>query len=138
MSSFIARRSVIASISARAFSTTAPNNLARMNLIGHLAGTPEATATSNPNTEVIRYSVAISNGKDKPPSWFNVTALVSPEQSKKKDFLLGLAKGTMVHVDADASMASYKDNEGKNRTSLNIVQRSLEVLKRPKTEEIEQ
>jgi len=81
--------------SARAFSTTTPNALARMQLIGRLADTPEATPTST-GREMIRYALGVSAGpKDentgqRGTSWFRVASFVEGPQ---KDLLTSLPKG---------------------------------------------
>ncbi|PHH52748.1 hypothetical protein CFIMG_005689RA [Ceratocystis fimbriata CBS 114723] len=138
MSSFIARRTVVSSASAaRAFSTSSSMKIARMSIIGHLTATPEVLPTSKPELEVLRYSVACSSGKDKPASFFRITSFLKGDEysSKKRDFMLGLPKGCMVYVEGDASMSSYNDEaSGKTISSLNIVQRNIEILKRPKAE----
>ncbi|KAL5596613.1 hypothetical protein BROUX41_001939 [Berkeleyomyces rouxiae] len=138
MSSFLARRAAVSSASAtRAFSTSSPMNVARMTILGHLAGTPEAIPTSKPDLELVRYSVACSNGRDRPASFFRITYFVKSDEagSKKKDFMLGLPKGSMVYVEGDASMSSYHDEAAnKSISSLSIIQRNIEILKRPKAE----
>ncbi|KAK3066049.1 ssDNA-binding protein, mitochondrial, partial [Teratosphaeriaceae sp. CCFEE 6253] len=48
--------------SLRAFSTTAPRPLAKMQLIGRLADTPEVTPTST-GRDIIRYALGVSTGR---------------------------------------------------------------------------
>ncbi|KAG5923383.1 hypothetical protein E4U42_004970 [Claviceps africana] len=132
MSSFILRRATAASAgAARSFSTSSPRSIARMSIIGNLADTPEVHTTSS-GREILRYAVASNSGpKDnRQTSWFRVTSFVD---GPRRDFMLGLVKGTMVLVDGDASMNSYQDSNGQLRSNLNIVQRNIEILKRPQT-----
>ncbi|KAI9746614.1 MAG: ssDNA-binding protein, mitochondrial [Claussenomyces sp. TS43310] len=146
---FALRRSVVSS-APRAFSTTARASMAKINIIGNLAGPPTVEATSTGH-EIIKYSVASNSGpKDnRQTSWFNVAAFT--EEGPRRDFLTSLEKGTMVYVEGDAKMTVYSDKEtGKNRQALSITQRihstlisvptsaadesnsgSIEVLKRP-------
>ncbi|EGR50901.1 hypothetical protein MKX07_006151 [Trichoderma sp. CBMAI-0711] len=131
MSSFLLRRSVAASAgAARAFSTSSPRSVARITIVGNLADTPEASASQSSDKEYIRYTVASNSGskENRQTSWFRVTSFVD---GPRKDFLLSLPKGTLVYVEGDASISSYTDSSNSVRHGLNIVQRSIEVLKRP-------
>ncbi|RFU79986.1 hypothetical protein TARUN_2208 [Trichoderma arundinaceum] len=137
MSSFLFRRATAATAgAARAFSTTSPRSVARITIIGNLADTPEGHASSskeNPR-EYVRYSVASNTGskENRQTSWFRVTSFVD---GPRKDFLLSLPKGTLVYVEGDATISNYVDASGQNRHGLNVVQRSIEVLKRPSAPE---
>ncbi|KAL8414897.1 hypothetical protein RB594_005922 [Gaeumannomyces avenae] len=138
MSSFLARRAVAAPrIAARAFSTTSPRSLARIQLIGNLADAPELSVTSS-GREIVKYAIATNAGpKDnRKTSWFRVTSFEA--EGPRRDFVLALPKGSMVYVDGDASMNTYEDTEGKMRSALNITQRNLELLKRPQSHEQDQ
>lgn len=80
--------------SLRAFSTTAPRPLAKMQLIGRLADTPEMTPTST-GREIVKYALGVSTGaRDaegrRATSWFNVASFVEGPQ---RDLLLSLPKG---------------------------------------------
>ncbi|ELR09518.1 ssDNA-binding protein, mitochondrial [Pseudogymnoascus destructans] len=118
----------------RAFSTTPARPLAKLQLIGHLAGAPELTATST-GSEIVKYSLATSSGPrdNRQTSWWNVAAFI--EAGARRDFLLALDKGTLVYVEGDARMDQYTDAEGKERRALNVVHRSVEILKRPTSTE---
>ncbi|KAK3375448.1 hypothetical protein B0H63DRAFT_279396 [Podospora didyma] len=135
MSAFLrtAPRVVARPTAARTFSSTATRPVARISIIGHLAASPELTATSTGH-EILRYGVASNTGPrdNRNTSWFNVTSFEG--EGRRRDFLQSLPKGTMVYVEGDASIRPYVDSEGKNRTSLNIVQTKIEVLKKPATE----
>ncbi|OPB39350.1 ssDNA binding protein [Trichoderma guizhouense] len=133
MSSFLMRRATVASAgAARAFSTTSPRSVARITIIGHLADSPEGmTAGSGESLkEYVRYTVASNSGpKDaRQTSWFRVTGFVD---GPRRDFIMGLPKGSMVYVEGDASINTYTDSNGQNRQGLSIIQRNIEVLKRP-------
>ncbi|GAB0133219.1 hypothetical protein EsDP_00001631 [Epichloe bromicola] len=130
MSSLLFRRATVASAgAARSFSTSSPRALARISIIGNLADTPEVQPTST-GREILRYAVASNTGpKDnRRTSWFRVTSFAEGPQ---KDFLLSLPKGTMVYVEGEASINSYQDANDQPRSSLSVVQRGIEVLKRP-------
>ncbi|KAH0527953.1 hypothetical protein TsFJ059_002871 [Trichoderma semiorbis] len=133
MSSFLLRRATVATAgAARAFSTTSPRSVARITIIGHLADSPEGmTAGSGESVkEYVRYTVASNSGpKDaRQTSWFRVTGFVD---GPRRDFIMGLPKGSMVYVEGDASINTYTDSNGQNRQGLSIIQRNIEVLKRP-------
>ncbi|KAM4060174.1 single-strand binding protein family protein [Hirsutella rhossiliensis] len=122
---------------ARAFSTSPARSLARISIIGNLADTPEVQQTAT-GRDVIRYAVASNSGpKDnRHTSWFRVSSFVA--EGGRRDFMLGLAKGSMVYVDGEITVGQYQDANGQNQRSINIVQRSLEVLKRPASAEQQQ
>ncbi|KAJ5619207.1 hypothetical protein N7510_003191 [Penicillium lagena] len=114
----------------RTFSSSSSRSVAKMILTGRLAAEPELQATST-GQDVIKYALATSYGpkENRHTSWFRVSSFV-PEGAQR-EYLLGLQKGTLVYVEGDASMRQWEDAEGKKQSSLSIVQRSLEVLKRP-------
>ncbi|OLN94056.1 Single-stranded DNA-binding protein RIM1, mitochondrial [Colletotrichum chlorophyti] len=126
------RRAATAPRMARTFSTSPSHNIARITIVGNLADTPELQATST-GREILKYAVASNSGpKDnRQTSWFRVTSF-EPEGARR-DYLQSLPKGTLVFVEGEASMSTYQDAEGKTRSSLNVVQRNLEVLRRPST-----
>lgn len=80
---------------ARAFSTTAPRPLAKMQLIGRLADTPELFPTAS-GKEIVRYALGVSSGPkdangDRGVSWFRVASFL--EDGPQRDLLLSLPKG---------------------------------------------
>ncbi|KAF4457562.1 hypothetical protein F53441_612 [Fusarium austroafricanum] len=132
--SSVCRRAAFAPASAaRAFSTTTPRPLAKITIIGNLADTPEVHPTST-GREVLRYAVASNSGTrdNRKTSWFRVTSFAEGPQ---RDYLMNLPKGATVYIEGDASLNTYTDTNGQNRTSLSVVQRQLEVLRRPQAPE---
>ncbi|EME42865.1 hypothetical protein DOTSEDRAFT_72339 [Dothistroma septosporum NZE10] len=118
---------------ARAFSTTPARPLARMQLIGRLAETPEVFATSN-GKEIVRYALGVPQGPrdaegNRAVSWFRVASF---QEGPQRELLCSLPKGTQLYVDADARMDTYEVDDGQKRTSLNLLQRNFETLSRPK------
>lgn len=86
-----------AASAARAFSTTTPRHLAKMQLIGRLADQPELMPTST-GRELIRYSLGVSSTQrdengNRATSWFKVASFVEGAQ---RDLLLSLPKGSGV------------------------------------------
>ncbi|KAE8448447.1 hypothetical protein EG329_009512 [Mollisiaceae sp. DMI_Dod_QoI] len=126
MSALFARRALP---TVRAFSTSAParSTFAKMTIVGRLVNQPELQATST-GREILRYGVATDSGRgeSKKTSFFQVTSFL-PEGGAR-DFIQNLEKGTLVYVEGDASMSYYQDAEGKNRSSLNLIQQKLELL----------
>ncbi|KAF2811055.1 ssDNA binding protein-like protein [Mytilinidion resinicola] len=118
-----------AALSTRAFSSTVLASSASMSISGRLGAAPEEQSTAS--TSIVKYLVATSYGKteNRKTSWFRVSAFTDGAQ---KEFLLSLPKGALVHVNADARMEQYTDKDGNPRTSLNLVQRSIDVLSRPR------
>ncbi|KAM0665393.1 hypothetical protein ACQRIT_006248 [Beauveria bassiana] len=132
-SSFLFRRAAApAASAARAFSTSSPRSVARITIVGNLADTPEVV-TTNSGREIIKYAVASNSGsrENRQTSWFRVTSFA---EGPRKDYLLTLPKGTSVFVEGDASTGTYQDKDGQTRNSFNIVQRNIEVLRRPQSQ----
>lgn len=78
----------------RAFSTSTPRQLAKIQLIGRLAAPAEATPTST-GREVIKYALGVSHGPknedgERAVSWFRLASFVEGPQ---RDLLLSLPKG---------------------------------------------
>lgn len=130
--SFLARRAVAATPrAARAFSTTPSRPLAKITIVGNLVQTPELQATST-GREVLKYAVASNTGRGENTrtSYFRVSSFEA--EGPRRDYFQTLPKGTLVYVEGDASNDKYEDAEGKTRTALSIIQRNLEVLRRPR------
>jgi len=123
-------RAPASSLLTRSFSTSPARSLARFTLVGRLAAEPELSATSTGH-ELVKYAIGTSYGpKDnRQTSWFRVTSFL--QEGPVRDHLLSLPKGTLLFVEADASVRVYDDSEGKKTSSLNLVQRTFDVLKRP-------
>ncbi|EFX00208.1 ssDNA-binding protein [Grosmannia clavigera kw1407] len=136
MSFFMRRAALCAAPVARSFSTTPARRVARITIVGHLGDTPELQ-TTNSGSEMLRYVVASSSGPrdNRQTSWFRVASFL-PE-GPQRDLLRSLPKGTLVYVEGDATMNTYSDADGKSKTQLSILQRSIEVLKRPTPTESE-
>jgi len=100
-----------------------------MTIVGRLADTPEVTATST-GREIVQYAVATNSGpKDNQKSnFFKITAFI--EDGPLRNFITSLEKGSLVHVEGDATINTYQDSEGKNQSRLNIVQRRFDFLAR--------
>ncbi|PQE26100.1 single-strand binding family protein [Rutstroemia sp. NJR-2017a BBW] len=131
---FALRRNIPSTLS-RNFSTTARNNsFAKLTLVGRLADKPEITATSQ-GGEIMKYAIGTSTGRgeNQKTSWFRVVAFMN--EGPQRDFIASLDKGTMVYVEANATMESYQDAEGKPRTSLSAIQQRIEVLQVKRREE---
>ncbi|KAI0199706.1 nucleic acid-binding protein [Astrocystis sublimbata] len=134
--SFLARRLTTAAtprvLASRAFSSTAPRDIAKITLVGNLAATPELKATST-GRDVIEYAVASTDGPrdNKHTSWFRVATFA--EEGPRRDYLTSLPKGSTVFVEGDAIIKTYTDSDGKTKSSMSIYQRNLEVLRRGTT-----
>ncbi|KAK4179798.1 hypothetical protein QBC36DRAFT_321788 [Triangularia setosa] len=126
----VSRTAAHPQVAARAFSSTAQRPYAKITIVGNLADTPELRASNN-GKEYLRYSVASNSGSgdNRKTSWFNITTF--PSSTNARDFYLSLEKGTMVLVEGQASIDTYEDAEGKPVRTLGVVQRNLEILRRP-------
>jgi len=131
---FALRRNIPSTLS-RNFSTSARNNtFAKLTLVGRLADKPEITATSQ-GQEIMKYAIGTSTGRgeNQRTSWFRVVSFM-PE-GPQRDFISSLDKGTLVYVEAEATMNNYQDGEGKNRSAMSAIQQRLEVLQFKKRED---
>ncbi|KAH6622300.1 ssDNA binding protein-like protein [Boeremia exigua] len=117
----------------RAFSASPASQLARMTVVGRLGVAPEEVSISGDRT-LVRYVIGSSYGKgeDKKTSWFRVASFV---QGAQKEFLMGVPKGSLLYIDADARMEVFTDAEGNKRSNLSLVARNFDVLSRARTEE---
>lgn len=99
--SFLARRATTsvaprlmagAATATRAFSASAPRDIAKITLVGNLAATPEIKATST-GRDIIEYAVASNegSGENRRTSWFKVATFA--EEGPRRDFLTSLPKG---------------------------------------------
>lgn len=84
---------------ARAFSTTTPRPLAKMQLIGRLADQPELVPTST-GRELVKYALGVSQGPrdeqgNRGVSWFKVASFAEGPQ---RDLLLSLPKGYVLSL----------------------------------------
>ncbi|KAL9106609.1 MAG: hypothetical protein Q9227_008392 [Pyrenula ochraceoflavens] len=112
-------------------SSSLRRSYAKLAVIGNIVADP-TTSTSSNGQEVIRYVIANNYGPrdNRRVSYFRVTGFPATEVSR--NLMKSLSKGTMVHVEADATMGTYDDKDtGKTLSSLNLVQRSVEILRRP-------
>ncbi|PHH72787.1 hypothetical protein CDD80_4261 [Ophiocordyceps camponoti-rufipedis] len=134
MASFILRRSAAVTMpsAARGFSSTAARDLAKINIIGKVLNSPVAS-TTNSGRGLVKYTVLSQTHETKPASHFRVTVFAD---GPRRDQLMNLAKGTLVYVEADASMSTYLDNDGRKQATLGILQRAMTILRKP--EEMEE
>ncbi|KAJ8610001.1 hypothetical protein MRB53_038841 [Persea americana] len=117
---------------ARQFSSTAPRALAKMQLIGRLADTPEVIPTAT-GRELVKYALGVSYGPkgedgNRAVSWFRVTSFA---EGPRKDFLANLPKGSLLYVETNAKMDTY-EVDGQKRSSLSLTESNFEVLSRPR------
>ncbi|KAI0480206.1 nucleic acid-binding protein [Xylariaceae sp. FL0804] len=129
-----ASASASASFARRAFTASARRDIARITLVGNLAATPELKATAT-GRELVEYAVASNDRGGRTPdgqrntSWFRVASFEQP--GPRRDYLTSLPKGTTVFVEGNVSTSVYTDGENKTRSTINIYQDRIEVLRRP-------
>ncbi|WEW56430.1 ssDNA-binding protein, mitochondrial [Emydomyces testavorans] len=113
----------------RAFTTSAPRDIASITIAGRLAA-PAELRTGQNGREYVRYVVGSSSGPNRDVSWFRVTSFA--QEGKGRDHLLSLPKGTLMFVEGDASISGVEDSEGRKNFNLSVVQRAYHVLQRPR------
>jgi hypothetical protein len=96
--------------STRAFSTTTSRPVARITVVGNLAGPPELQATSTGN-EIIRYAVASSSGPrdNRVTSWFNITSF--EQEGPRRDYLQSIPKGYARCLPAQLDLTTHFANQ---------------------------
>lgn len=92
---------------------------------GNLGRDPELTFTNNGNA-VTKFSIAVSQGKERPSMWLNIECW--RELAKHCD--AKLTKGARVEVSGRLAQDSWNNAEGQKRTSFKVVAQSVRLLKR--------
>ncbi|KAI9892336.1 MAG: ssDNA-binding protein, mitochondrial [Vezdaea aestivalis] len=129
------RRSLLSAftpLSRRAFSTTPIRPVARLSITGRVVAEPELIHTPA-GKEIVNYTVATDTHgprNDRQSSYFKVSMYNKEGADGLKDYLLSLSKGSLVFVEGEASIRKYEDKEGATRTTLQVVHRNIEVLRR--------
>ncbi|KAK9456356.1 hypothetical protein V1511DRAFT_521124 [Dipodascopsis uninucleata] len=114
----------------RSFSTTrSANDVARMTLVGRLGQDIEKMTSAN-GREYARYAVAVRTGRETETSWFHVVCFDS-----NLDYLTNFKKGSLIYVEAHASLQPFETAEGRRVGSLQLVQRSITRLVSPRPKE---
>ncbi|KAL5337147.1 hypothetical protein BJX70DRAFT_399954 [Aspergillus crustosus] len=113
----------------RSFSSSASREVARVNITGRLGAAPEIQPLHN-GGDMIKYNIASRSLQKDKVDWFKV---ISFSQGAQREFLLTLEKGALVSVDGDATFKQITDANGGEQLHLSIVQRQIELLKRPYT-----
>ncbi|ODQ64361.1 nucleic acid-binding protein [Nadsonia fulvescens var. elongata DSM 6958] len=117
----------------RAFSTSSvKSDFARMTLYGRIGNNLESKMSKN-NTPYLQYALAVGGANDS-VSWYNVTVF---DENTIQYLEEKFAKGQAVVVEANASMRSYETEDGRNVTSLNLIQKSIHPVTFPKREVVE-
>lgn len=102
---------------------------ATITINGNVGKDPEKASTKNGH-QLVRFSVAVNRGKDKPPMWFNVTAW----DERPRELAGKLHKGSGVVVTGSFNLREYDGNNGK-ATSLDVTALSIDFASGTKREE---
>ncbi|EER27378.1 Single-strand binding protein family protein [Coccidioides posadasii C735 delta SOWgp] len=113
----------------RAFSASTSRSHATIAIAGPLGAAPELKTSQN-GRQYIRYIVGSKNSMTQEMTWFRVLSFTEAEKSQ--NYLLGLEKGTIMHVEGEPSITSLETPEGQKKYNFNIVQRRHTVLSRPR------
>lgn len=81
-------------------------SVASITVVGRLGRDPEVKVTQA-GKQLVTASVAVSAGKDKPSTWFNIVAF---ENMGK--WLVGSQKGDMIFVQGDLEFKTYEKKDG--------------------------
>ncbi len=95
----------------------------KVNLIGHLGKDPELSYTPSQKA-VCKFSLATSSGKDQPTEWHNIVCWETTAENSAKY----LAKGKLAGVEGKIVTRQWKDKEGKDRYTTEIVAHSVLFL----------
>ncbi|EAS30681.3 uncharacterized protein CIMG_06160 [Coccidioides immitis RS] len=113
----------------RAFSASTSRSHATITIAGPLGAAPELKTSQN-GRQYIRYIVGSKNSMTQEMTWFRVLSFTEAEKSQ--NYLLGLEKGTIMHVEGEPSITSLETPEGQKKYNFNVVQRRHTVLSRPR------
>lgn len=96
-------------------------------ILGRLGRDPESRTT--PSGKVCaRFQVAVDdNGKDQPPTWYNVVAWDKLAETCSKH----LTKGRLVQVDGRMTSRKYTDKKGVERVAWELKAHGVEFLDKP-------
>jgi single-strand DNA-binding protein len=94
---------------------------------GNLGKDPETNYTPNGNA-VTKFSLAVGQGKEKPPMWLNIECWKElAEQCNRK-----LAKGAHVEIEGRLAQDTWKDKTTKEqRYAFKVVAQTVRLLKLP-------
>jgi single-strand DNA-binding protein len=95
--------------------------------IGRLGKDPEMNYTPNGNA-VTKFSLAVDQGKDQKPLWLNI--LCWNELAERMNEYLH--KGQLVFVQGRLVVRPYKDKQQVERTIIEIVASSVQILEKDK------
>ncbi|GCE48504.1 single-strand DNA-binding protein [Thermosporothrix hazakensis] len=95
---------------------------------GRLGRDPEMSYTPN-GKAVLRFSIAVDQGKDQPAMWLNVTVWEALAERLSQT----LYKGAPVFVQGRLVQRSYTDKNGINRVSTDVIATTAQLLEKPKT-----
>lgn len=109
--------------------------IAKITLIGNLGRDPETRYTPN-GTMNVRFTMAInrrftdqSGQQQERTSWFSVTAWGRLAETADRLAQSGyLTKGKQVYVEGRFETHDYQDQQGQNRTSLDVTANELQLL----------
>ncbi|KAK9473697.1 uncharacterized protein V1510DRAFT_413636 [Dipodascopsis tothii] len=113
-------------VQARSFSSSpAVRDVAKLTLVGRLGADLSAQTSAN-GRQYVRYPIAVRSGREE-TSWFQVVSFDS-----NVDYLVeNFKKGSLVYIEASASMQPYETSDGRKVASLQLVQRSIQKLSNP-------
>jgi len=119
---------------ARAFTTSAARaDVARMTLIGRIGAVPEKNESKQGNM-YLKYPLAVSTSKDH-TSWFNIVAF---DEQLIQFMDKYVTKGNLIYIEADASMHRYVNADGQPRTSMTLVQQSVNPITWAKRDNVDE
>jgi len=109
--------------------------IAKITLVGNLGRDPETRYTPN-GTMNVRFTMAVgrrftdqSGQQQERTSWFSVTAWGKLAETVDRLAQSGyLVKGKQVYVDGRFETHEYQDQQGQNRTSLDVTANELQLL----------
>lgn len=119
---------------ARTFSTSSMRaDVARMTLVGRVGRAPEQLTSKNGN-EYMKYSLVVNTSKTQ-ASWFNILVF---DPNLQQFITKHVDKGSLIYLEADATMNKYEAEDGTSRTSLSLIQQTINPITWPKKDNFEE
>ena len=93
--------------------------------IGRLGKDPELNVISN-GKPYTKFSLAVDQGKDQQPMWFNVTTWDKLAETVE----MYAHKGMQVFIQGKLQIRPYKDKQGLDRQAIDIVASTVQLLEK--------
>jgi single-stranded DNA-binding protein len=102
-----------------------------MTILGRLGTAPEERDMGTTGKKIISYNLATGFGPrdNRKTTWFRVSSFAD---GPRRDFLLSLPKGTLLHVEAEAHIDTWEGDDGQKQSVLRLNEKNIILVQRPR------